>query len=255
MAKRLGKTPEWLRDEILDIAPLIGAEVPGKRSVERIRLLLAIPDDGILRLVLARLKSEPRLTTTDLRFALDMLGCGPDVGRHSWLKSRGLPEMRSILAHASLSQLARDYGEALSKVERNKLLPRPSRSQTSPQASDLQSTSSHEPTQPVPLKGTDPISREVADHSQVFGIVSPNFGGTELKRAVRSVPESSAGTSPSPKDPYAQAHDATNLLIHAWEAFEQQGGDWARADVQQDLSLLRTLLDNYVQRGRAPSTN
>ena len=130
IATRLGKTPEWLRDEILDITALLGEEVPGNRSAERVRLLLAIPDDGILRLVLARLKSESKLTTTDLRFALDMLGCGPDVGRHTWLKSRGLQEMRGILGHVTLSQLARDYGEALAKVERNKLLPRAERTRT-----------------------------------------------------------------------------------------------------------------------------
>jgi hypothetical protein len=59
--------------------------------------------------VLARLKVELSLSTTDLRFALDILGCGPDMGRYPWLKPRGLPGMRSLLAHASLSQLAHDY--------------------------------------------------------------------------------------------------------------------------------------------------
>ena len=117
IAGRLGKTPAWLRDEVLDITALIGEDLPGKPTAERARLLLAIPDDGILRLVLARLKAEPQLTTTDLRFALDILGCGPDVERHSWLKSRGLPDMRSMLAHATLSQLARDYNDALARAE------------------------------------------------------------------------------------------------------------------------------------------
>ena len=117
IAGRLGKTPAWLRDEVLDITALIGEDLPGKPSAERARLLLGIPDDGILRLVLARLKAEPQLTTTDLRFALDILGCGPDVERHSWLKSRGLPDMRSMLAHATLSQLARDYNDALARAE------------------------------------------------------------------------------------------------------------------------------------------
>ena len=117
IAGRLGKTPAWLRDEVLDITALIGEDLPGKPSAERARLLLAIPDDGIFRLVLARLKAEPQLTTTDLRFALDILGCGPDVERHSWLKSRGLPDMRSMLAHATLSQLARDYNDALARAE------------------------------------------------------------------------------------------------------------------------------------------
>jgi hypothetical protein len=123
IATRLGKTPAWLRDEVLQIAALLGDDLPGnlgkpgKPAAERARLLLAIPDDGILRLALARLKTEPKLSTTDLRFALDMLECGPDVGRHSWLKSRSLPEMRSLLAHASLAQLARDYTAALARAE------------------------------------------------------------------------------------------------------------------------------------------
>src|SRR5258706_7586087 len=117
IAKRLGKTPAWLRDEVLHITALLGEDLPGKPTAERARLVLAIPDDGILRLALARLKAEPKLATTDLRFALDMLGCGPDIGRHSWLKPRNLPEMRSLLAHATLSQLARDYTDALARAE------------------------------------------------------------------------------------------------------------------------------------------
>lgn len=117
---RLGKTPAWLRDEVLHITALLGEDLPGKPgkpSAERARLLLAIPDDGIMRLALARLKAEPKLATTNLRFALDILGCGPDIGRHSWLKPRSLPEMRSMLAHATLSQLARDYSHALARAE------------------------------------------------------------------------------------------------------------------------------------------
>jgi hypothetical protein len=117
IAKRLGKTPAWLRDEVLQITALLGEDLPGKPTAERARLLLAIPDDGVMRLALARLKAEPKLATTDLRFALDMLGCGPDVGRHSWLKPRSLPEMRSLLAHATLAQLARDYTDALARAE------------------------------------------------------------------------------------------------------------------------------------------
>jgi len=117
IAQRLGKTPAWLRDEVLHITALLGEDLPGKPTAERARLLLAIPDDGIMRLALARLKAEPKLTTTDLRFALDMLGCGPDVGRHSWLTPRSLPEMRSMLAHATLAQLARDYTHALARAE------------------------------------------------------------------------------------------------------------------------------------------
>jgi hypothetical protein len=256
IAKRLGKSPEWLRDEILDISPLIGEEVSGKRSAERIRLLLSIPDDGILRLVLARLKSEPRLTTSDLRFALDVLGCGPDVGRHTWLKSRGLSEMRSILSHATLSQLARDYGELLSKAERNKLMPRPSPSQPARESSDdLQALPAPAPVQPTSLPESNPVSREAADHSQVFGIVSPNFGGTAPKPPVKNTPQSPATIAPPPIDAYPQAHEATIALIHAWESFDRQRGDWSRADVQRDLSQLRTHLEKYIQRGRTTNIN
>lgn len=96
-------------DEVLDITALLGEDLPSKPTAERARLLLAIPDDAILRLVLARLKLASRLPTTDLRFALDTLGCGPNMGRHHWLTQRGLPEMRGMLARATLSQLARDY--------------------------------------------------------------------------------------------------------------------------------------------------
>lgn len=49
LARRLGKTPARLRDEILDITALFGEKLPGKQAAERARLLLAIPDDGILR--------------------------------------------------------------------------------------------------------------------------------------------------------------------------------------------------------------
>jgi hypothetical protein len=120
IAQRLGKTPAWLRDEVLHITALLGEDLPGKpgkRTAERARLVLAIPDDGIMRLALARLKATPKLSTTDLRLALDMLGCGPDMGRHRWLKPRSLPEMRSLLAHATLAQLARDYTDALARAE------------------------------------------------------------------------------------------------------------------------------------------
>ena len=97
IAGRLGKSPVWLRDEILDITALLGEDVPGKLTAERARLLLGIPDDGILRLVLARLKAEPNLRTTDLRFALDILGCGPDMGRYSWLKPCVLYTFNTLL--------------------------------------------------------------------------------------------------------------------------------------------------------------
>jgi hypothetical protein len=255
IATRLGKTPEWLRDEILDITALLGEELPGKRSAERVKLLLAIPDDGILRLVLARLKSESHLSTTDLRFALDMLGCGPDVSRHTWLKSRGLQEMRGILGHATLSQLARDYGEALRKVERNKLLPRQVPLQTSPSVPSPQGDAPFDPLSQLPGRSIAPVDSRPVDQSQVFGIVSPTFGGTQPKQLVKSVAPSPAIKGLVPRDYYAQAHDATDLLLRAWEVFDHLGGDWSRPDVQQDLLLLRALVEEYIQRGQAPTTN
>ena len=238
-----------------DITALLGEELPGKRSAERVRLLLAIPDDGILRLVLARLKSESHLSTTDLRFALDMLGCGPDVSRHTWLKSRGLQEMRGILGHATLSQLARDYGEALRKVERNKLLPRPERMQILPSVPSPQLDSPFDPPGPLPGGSIASVESRPADQSQVFGIVSPTFGGTVPKQPVMSVAPSSAVKGLVPKDFYAQAHEATHLLLRAWDMFEQLGGNWSRPDVQQDLLLLHALVEEYIQRGQAPTTN
>ena len=258
IATRLGKTPEWLRDEILDITALLGEEVPGNRSAERVRLLLAIPDDGILRLVLARLKSESRLTTTDLRFALDMLGCGPDVGRHTWLKSRGLQEMRGILGHVTLSQLARDYGEALAKVERNKLLPRAERTRSVTELSSTLPPSAPAPPALPSSAGSVSQQESAIDRSQVFGIVSPSFGGTAPKPTARPTPPSMPQlppvapvaplAPPPPQDLYAHAHGVTTLLIQAWDTFDQRGGDWARDDVQHDLAHLLTLLDRYIRR-------
>jgi hypothetical protein len=89
----------------------------------------------------------------------------------------------------------------------------------------------------------------------VFGIVSPSFGGTEAKHPGKSAPQAPAVTSSSPKDLYAQAHDVTAALIHSWESFDLQRGDWSRADVQQDLSQLRVLVDTYIQRGTTTSTS
>lgn len=259
IAERLGKTPEWLRDEILDISALVGEDMPGKRSTERVRLLLAIPDEGILRLVLARLKNEPKLATTDLRFALDMLGCGPDVGRHTWLKARGPQEMRSILAHVALSQLARDYGEELSKMERNKLLPRSERVPAALEASIAPPYTPVGPHAVPPSAGSTshqrPALDQEVDHSQVFGIVSPRFGGTELKEPRLTPTPQAPFVVPSQNDDlYAHAHGVTMLLIHAWEAFDQRGGDWSRPDVQEDLSRLRTLAEGYLQRGSTSRT-
>ena len=267
MARRLGKTPEWLRDEILDITALVGEEVPGKRSAERARLLLAIPDDGILRLVLARLKREPRLTTTDLRFALDMLGCGPDVGQHTWLTSRTLQQMRSILAQATLSQLARDYGDALRKAERQRFVPRPVSAppaSTAPQAPGQQPPAPSELSRPqppapsVPSGGNTPAQHGLAEQqateqSQVFGIVSSRFGGTQPKQTTKSLLPTPAVTSAPPDDLYAHAHGVTNLLIAAWDTFDHRGGDWSRPDVQQDFARLRSLIEQYSQRQRRPT--
>lgn len=70
-------------------------------------------DDGILVLVVARLKAESQLSTTDLRFALDILGCGPDVGQHSWFKPRALSQMRSMLAYVSLMSSRRGVRSTL----------------------------------------------------------------------------------------------------------------------------------------------
>lgn len=43
IAGRLGKTPAWLRDDVLDITALLGEDLPGQPTAERARLLLAIP--------------------------------------------------------------------------------------------------------------------------------------------------------------------------------------------------------------------
>ena len=250
IAGRLGKTPAWLRDEVLDITALIGEDLPGKPTAERARLLLAIPDEGILRLALARLKGEPQLSATDLRFALDIVGCGPDMERHSWLKRRGLPEMRGMLAHATLSQLARDYNDALARAEATSrvvkkpaIAPLPSSPAPSPGAP---------PTEPEAKINTPPSNAEPqarpAESSQVFGIVSPNFAGTSVRSAKETTPFPMSPGLPM-EDPYMPARRETNALIRAWQTFETRSGNWSRVDVQQDLTHLRTLIDGYIARG------
>jgi hypothetical protein len=191
-----------------------------------------------------------------------VLGCGPDVGRHTWLKSRGLQEMRSILASANLSQLARDYGDALRKVERNKLLPRLPRTPSTTEVPGMQALPPVEPTRPPLPSGGDNESTQhrAAEHSQVFGIVSPSFGGTASKQPARKLPQPPVVTSPPlastpPEDLYAHAHGVSTLLIHAWETFDQRGGDWTRADVQEDLARLRTLVTGYIKRGSSSVTH
>lgn len=253
IAGRLGKTPAWLRDEILDIRALLGEELPGKQTAERARLLLAIPDDGILRLVLGRLKAEPQLTTTDLRFALDILGCGPDLDRHPWLKSRGLPDMRSQLAQASLSQLARDYNEALSRAELASRVvknpaPTPSSGTLLPSVPSMPPTGTG--TNVVSTHSTGEPSVRPADSSQVFGIVSPNFAGTGGHQAKGTTLFPVSSSMPS-EDPFMAARSLMVSLIHAWKTFDQQSGDWFRADVQHDLSSLRTVIDGYLMRGNS----
>jgi hypothetical protein len=244
----LGKSPTWLRDEVLDITALLGEGLPGKPSAERARLLLAIPDDGILRLVLARLKAEPQLTTTDLRFALDILGCGPDVERHSWLKSRGLPDMRSMLAHATLSQLARDYNDALTRAEAaSHVVKKPALTPPSPAAPSGSASASSKAESIAPHSTGEPQTRPV-ESSQVFGIVSPNFAGTTV-RSAKETPVFPSGADLPMDDPYMPARRETNALIRAWQTFDTRSGEWSRVDVQQDLAHLRALMDGYIARG------
>jgi hypothetical protein len=293
IAQRLGKTPAWLRDEVLQITALLGEDLPGKPTAERARLLLAIPDDGIMRLALARLKAAPKLSTTDLRFALDMLGCGPDVGRHSWLKPRSLPEMRGMLAHATLSQLARDYTDALVRAEnasRAIQVPAPSTPPASTAPTlipppDGASGSRTPPTTPSapppdaprgPQTGALPPSAaadgarladpgaadepiDLRDSTPVFGVVSARFGrtGSHLGNAMH---DPTQGTTPttgdpgvSPDDAFLSAHRLSDSLIGAWRAFDQRGGDWSRPDIRQDLTRLRTLIDAYLTRGADPT--
>ena len=259
IAGRLGKTPAWLRDEILDITALLGEKLPGKQTAERVRLLLAIPDDGILRLVLARLKLEPHLTTTDLRFALNILGCGPDVGRHPWLKSRNLTDMRGKLAHASLSQLARDYNEALTREESAARVVRPPTSPTSP--TSLTSPLPAPPTSTTPLTGegtsVSPVAStvETSDRpvgsSQVFGIASPKFAGTASHPTKTPTPFPVPTNNTSSEDLFIPARSLMVSLIRAWKTFDEQSGEWFRADVQHDLSSLRALIDEYLARGQS----
>jgi hypothetical protein len=250
IAGRLGRTPAWLRDEVLDITALIGEDLPGKPSAERARLLLAIPDDGIMRLVLARLKAEPQITTTSLRFALDILGCGPDIERHNWLKSRGLAEMRGMLAHASLSQLARDYNDALARAEAaSRVVKKPT---LTPLPSSTVPPSGAAPTSAraesiAPQSTAEPQTRP-AESSQVFGIVSPNFAGTTV-RSGKETPVFLARADLPMDDPYMPARRETNALIRAWHTFDTRSGNWSRLDVQEDLAHLRTLIDGYIARG------
>jgi hypothetical protein len=252
IAGRLGKTPVWLRDEILNITTLLAEDVPGKLTTERARLLLSIPDEGILRLVLARLKVEPHLSTTDLRFALDILGCGPDMGRYPWLKPRGLPGMRSLLAHASLSQLAHDYDEALRRAEANAqivkkppIAPSPSPERTEPLSAPTSAPGASSP------HTTEQHTTSPAASSQVFGIVSPKFGGTGSRSATPASSPPSVTPSPLVDTRYEFVHALTLQLIRAWNDFEVQGGDWTRPNVRQDLLQLRTVLDAYLRRANA----
>lgn len=193
IARRLGKTPAWLRDEVLQITALLGPDLPGKPSAERARLLLAIPDDGILRLALARLKAEPKLSTTDLRFALDILGCGPDVGRHSWLTPRRLPQMRSMLAHASLSQLARDYTAALARAEaaaRVVRFPVPPQAPSAPHPLPAMPPAPH----PPPATPSDAPSSNVASP----GVASPGTPSSGASAAPASPPLPPDAPAPGP---------------------------------------------------------
>jgi hypothetical protein len=252
IAGRLGKTPVWLRDEVLDITALLGEDVPGKLTAERARLLLAIPDEGILRLVLARLKAEPHLATTDLRFALDILGCGPDMARYPWLKPRGLAGMRSLLAHASLSQLAHDYDEALRRAEAHtQIVKKPpvtaSPSPESPQTQEPPSAPASAPAAASAHTPEDHTSSPAAS-SQVFGIVSPKFGGTGSRSTTPIGSPPPVTPTPLVDSRYLFVHTLTLQLIRAWNDFELKGGDWSLAYVRQDLLQLRTVLEAYLRR-------
>jgi hypothetical protein len=296
IAGRLGKTPVWLRDEVLQITALLGDDLPGKPgklTAERARLLLAIPDDGILRLALARLKAAPKLSTTDLRFALDILGCGPDVGRHSWLTPRSLPEMRRMLAHATLAQLSRDYTDALARAEKA------ARAIQAPAPSTLPATSAATPTSPpedaadprtpltIPSAATPVASApsgpqagaqtsasapsaaadsessdeqaDLRDSASVFGVASARFGravspsGHTPHDTTLGAPPTTGNIGVSPDDAFLPAHRLTDALIGAWQVFDERGGEWSRPDVRQDLIRLRTLIDAYLARGADPS--
>lgn len=251
IAGRLGKTPVWLRDEILDITALLGEDVPGKLTAERARLLLGIPDDGILRLVLARLKAEPHLPTTDLRFALDILGCGPDMGRYPWLKPRGLQGMRSLLAHTSLSQLARDCDEALRQAEAGaQIVKKPPLAAVPSPSSTPSSTPPSTPGDTLSQASEQTTSRP-ADNSQVFGIVSPKFGGTGSRSTSPTHPPDSVTPATLSDGRYEHVHMLTLQLIRAWNDYEVQGGDWTRQNVRADLLQLRTIFEAYVRRANA----
>ena len=258
IAGRLGKTPAWLRDEVLDITALLGEDLPGKPKAERARLLLAVPDDGILRLVLARLKAEPQLPTTDLRFALDILGCGPDIGRHGWLKPRGLPEMRGMLGRATLSQLARDYNEALVRAEAaSRAVKKPAPAPTPSASTPLTPLPSTPPTntgaEVVSTRSTAEPSSSPAESSQVFGIVSPKFGGTD-SLSPKGATLVTAGSSTHSEDPFLAARSLSQSLIRAWQTFDEKSGDWSRPDIQHDLSRLRTIIDGYLTRGTSSAS-
>jgi hypothetical protein len=226
--------------------------VPGKLTTERARLLLGIPDEGIHRLVLARLKVEPHLSTTDLRFALDILGCGPDMGRYPWLKPRGLSGMRGLLAHASLSQLAHDYDEALRRAEANAQIVKKPPVTASPSPETPERTEPPAVTTSIPgvssAHVTDEHTTSPEASSQVFGIVSPKFGGTSSRSSTPASSPPSVSPAPLVDARYQFAHTLTLQLIHAWNDFAEQGGDWTRPYVRHDLLQLRTILEHYLRR-------
>jgi hypothetical protein len=157
--------------------------------------------------------------------------------------------MRSLLAHASLSQLAHDYDETLRRAEANaQIVKKP------PVTASPSPLGTEPPTVPT---GTPSLSSTLAreEHttspaasSQVFGIVSPKFGGTGSRST--TPPSAPPFITPAPlvDTQYQSVHTLTLQLIRAWSDFELKGGDWTRPYVRHDLLQLRTVLEGYLRR-------
>jgi hypothetical protein len=110
------------------------------------------------------------------------------------------------------------------------------------------------PSTPISIPGAssthtpDEHTASPAASSQVFGIVSPKFGGTGSRSATPAGSPPSVTPAPLVDSRYQFVHTLTLQLIRAWNDFEVQGGDWTRPYVRHDLLQLSTILDGYVRR-------
>jgi hypothetical protein len=123
VAVRLGKSSDELY-AVIGISNLTRNGVTGKVTSRTASLIHGVRDDDLRQLIERRRASEKSLSDTKLEYALDWLGCGPNVDTTSICRRHPKSEMVAAIQKNTLSQLFNQYVEA-QRAQQEAMKPKP----------------------------------------------------------------------------------------------------------------------------------